>query len=219
MVKDGGSAAVPSLEALVSLANGQALINAEPFMWGKPAFLDPIDRSFGTFVLADVTGGRPNDLMQWDAVFEPNAGGRSRSKGFRVQVSAVIDAPVSPSSTPGEGQLFSGASGDGNVVAYNRQTEQARLCFWTVNHVTDATPESGLTDAMFDEEGTCPDPTDAPESFAASDSGLFTVVTANPDAIGGAGRNDPSIVTQVYGSITVRSANGRPTCHPYAGGQ
>lgn len=194
LVKGWGSAAVPTLEVLVSLSNGQAFINAEPFMWGNPAFLDPSGQSYGIFDLADVASDRRDDLVQWGAVFEPTAGGSARSKGFRVQVSAITNAPVSPSPTPGEGQLFSGASGYGNVVAYNCQTEQARLCFWTVDQASDATTEPGLTDAMFDEWGTCPDPTDAPESFAASDSGLFTVVAANPDAIGGEGRNGPSIV-------------------------
>lgn len=205
----------PTLEVLVSLSNGEAFINAVPFVWANPPYFNPSRRSFGSFALADVTGDGRSDLVEWGLLGVPTTGGGSRTTGFGIDVFPVTDRPVPVPPPPPPVQEV----GYGSVAAYNCQTEQHRLYFWTSDLTTGAITQSGLTDAMYSEAGTCPDLNDAPESFSVQPGHILQVVAVDPEAIGCEGQNDPNILACVYGSLAVRGATGGATCNWIVGAQ
>jgi FG-GAP-like repeat len=94
LVKGWGSGA-PTLEVLVSLSDGSSFINAAPFAWATPPFLDPAGRTFGTFAIADVTGDGRGDLVESGLVSTSNLAGETRTSGFVVDVFPTTDQPVS----------------------------------------------------------------------------------------------------------------------------
>lgn len=210
LVKGWGSGA-PTLEVLVSLSNGVSFINAAPFAWAYPPHFDPPGTSFGSFALADVTGDGSADLVEWGLL----SGGAGPTRAFAVDVFPATDQPglVSPPPTPPEERGFS------SVAAFNCQTDQHRLYYWSFDTTTGAVDQSDLTDAMYSEIGYCPDPNDAPETFDLEPGHVHGFIAVDPEAIGCDGRNDPIILGCVAASLTVRGVDGGPICRWYIGAQ
>jgi hypothetical protein len=210
LVKGWGSGA-PTLEVLVSLSDGAAFINAEPFAWAHPPYFSPAGGTFGSFALADVTGDGRADLVEWGLLSVPNPGGGTRTSGFGVDVFPVVDQPASlpppPPTPPAQ------AAGYSSVSIYNCQTDQRRLYFWNFDWTSGAVDQSGLTDAMYSETGFCPDPNDAPQTFSLEPGHWHGLIAVDPDAIGCDGRNDPSILACAIGSLAILGDDNGPTCH------
>lgn len=209
LLKGWGIPGWERLQVLASLSNGTAFINANPFEWAQIPFFAPDARSWGQFVLADVTGDGKADLVEYGAISRSVAGGGFATTGLAVDVFVTTDrprpAPAASNAPPQPG-------GFAKAALYNCQTEQERLFYWHVDNTTGAVEQKGPIDAMYSEAGFCPDPNDGPETFDLADGHIHTIIAVNPEAIGCEGRNDPNTVACVYGALTLRGAASGGLC-------
>lgn len=222
LVKGWGSGA-PTLEVLVSLSNGQTFINATPFQWARPPFFNPAEKTFGSFMLADVTGDGKADLIEYGITSAPISGGGSRTTGWAVDVFVTTDKPpAGPSAPPTKPPQPGGFSA---VHVYNCHPDQNRLYFWNFDNTAGTSSQIGPIDAMYSETGFCPDPSDSPQSLSLVNGHIHTIVAVDPLAIGCEGRNDPSIVGCVNNAASFRGSSAGPACNwivsaqaPFCGG-
>ncbi|MET0375347.1 MAG: VCBS repeat-containing protein [Rhizorhabdus sp.] len=206
------NAASTSHQILVSLSNGTQFINASPFEWGQIPFLDFNNRLFGSYALADVTGDGKADFISYGQITN-RVGGATLGGGKAIVVFAVTDQAPAPPPPPPPASNPTGFQGWGSIAIYNCHPFQDRVHYW-VKDVSSPSPatSSALTDAMYGEDGRCPDPGDAPFKVAMTAGHIYQVVVVDPSATGCEGRNDPNIVGCVTGSLAVKAASGGPVC-------
>ena len=207
----------PAFEVLVALSNGKQFIDATPFTWGTVPHLSPEQpEAPGNFALADVTGDGKADLIAWGIQQDHGTPIWTIVETFAVTDKA-LPAPSSPSSPSKPSQPS--ATGFSSVRIYNCQADQDRLYFWNADQTAHTISKSGLTDAMYSIDGTCPDPNDSPQSFSLTTGHTYLVAAVDPSAIGCDGQNDPNVVACNIGTLALKGLSTGPVCNWIVGAQ
>jgi hypothetical protein len=196
LVKGFGTTRPARLEVLVSLSNGQQLINATPFQWAGVYSENPQNPTYGPFMLGDVTGDGKSDLVSVESVRDPQ--GLLRTLISVYPVTDKRPTPPPPTNPPPPGAALR------QLVIYNCDPDQHRFNYWL--NVADGGNVSmvGPVDAMYSETGFCPDPNDSPQTINITQPGNYDLVVVDPQAIACDGRNDPTIVACRKHAITFR---------------
>lgn len=187
LVKGSGST---SLEMLVSLSNGQNFINANPFSWGHAVNVNK-SSAFGSFFIGDFNGDGKADLLQTDVLSMPTGGGGSRIAKSIYWVHLTTDK-AEPPPPPAPAPVPTGGVKEVNI--YNCDTDQHRLYYWVFDATANTTTQRGPVDAMYSAAGTCPDSSDAPETFALTNGHTYQIAAVDPAGLACNGQNDPNVI-------------------------